>query len=180
YALAAYFSASMTTIVQVEYRVGVPSIRENYCSCFCPAANTVQGPAFISRSNGFCQANSVWRSRNSAARKSAPQGWPALATKLIFAAMALSVALPCTAPPGLYASQPHSLTPLEEASTWPHRARSLGWSFFSKLSTWSERNCSANVTSTLPLFCCMTSSQRAWRAFMEEDLSFGSKPLVSS
>src|ERR1039458_7346670 len=79
----------MTTIVQVEYRVGVPSIRENYCSCFCPAANTVQGPAFISRSNGFCQANSGWRSRKSAARKSAPQGCPALATKLIFAAKAL-------------------------------------------------------------------------------------------
>ena len=26
--------------------------------CFCPAVNTVQGPAFMSCSSGFCQANS--------------------------------------------------------------------------------------------------------------------------
>ena len=26
--------------------------------CFCPAVNTVQGPAFMSRSSGFCHANS--------------------------------------------------------------------------------------------------------------------------
>src|ERR1700688_901970 len=103
----------------------------------------------------------------------------------MFAAILLSVALPCTAPPGLYASQPHSLIPREEASTWPQRERSFGCGFsaleaLSKLSTWSDKNCSAIATSIFPFACFINSSQRACRAFGEEDASPGSKPLVSS
>src|ERR1700688_2074722 len=99
----------------------------------------------------------------------------------MFAAILLSVALPCTAPPGLYASQPHSLIPREEASTWPQRERSFACALSdSKLSEWSDKNCSAIATSIFPFACFINSSQRACRAFGEEDASPGSNPLVSS
>ncbi len=62
--------------------------------CFCPEVKTVHGPAFISFNKGFCHEYSGCLSRKSAARKSAPQGCPARATKLIFAAIALSIAFP--------------------------------------------------------------------------------------
>src|SRR5579862_247651 len=147
--------------------------------CFWPEVKTVHGPAFMSRSRGFCQEYSGCCSRNGAAKKSSPQGWPARATKLILAAIALSVAFPCTAPPGSYGSHPHSFTPRGEVSAWPHNPRSLVRSFFSKLSTWSERNASARLTSTFPFAWLISSSHRTCRAFGDEDLSFGSK-VVSS
>jgi hypothetical protein len=40
-------------------RDGGATILARYCP-FWPDVNTVHGPAFISRSNGFCQANSGW------------------------------------------------------------------------------------------------------------------------
>src|SRR5579863_4529479 len=150
----------------------------SYCS-FSPAVNTVHGPAFMSRKSGFCQEYSGCRSRNSAAEKSAPHGCPARATKLIFSAIALSPAFPCTAPPGLYASQAHSFTPRGEASTCPHSPRSFSSSFFSTVSKWSDKNCSARATSIFPLECRINCSHRAFLAFGDDDASFGSN-VVSS
>src|SRR5262249_26973719 len=65
-----------------------------------PLLNCVHGPAFMSRNIGACHAYSGCCARKSFAMKSAPQGCPARATSCIFPAMLLSVALPCTAPPG--------------------------------------------------------------------------------
>src|SRR2546422_864347 len=76
------------------------SDRERYGAAPSPALNTVQGPAFMSRSEGLCHEYSGCALRKGSARKSWPQGWPWRAAKLIALAIALSMALPCTAPPG--------------------------------------------------------------------------------
>src|SRR5208337_2648225 len=146
----------------------------------CPDVNVVHGPAFMSRNTGLSHSYSGCRSRKSVARKSAPHGWPARARRLILPAMLLSVALPCTAPPGSFGPHSHSLTPRGDASTWPQSERSLACSFFSKLSAWSARNCSAISTSILPLFCPINCSQRTRRALGEDERSLVSKTGASS
>src|SRR5215469_5126292 len=66
----------------------------------CPIRNCVQGPASRSHITGDCQLNSGCSCRNCAASKCSPQGCPIRATKLMLAAILLSMTLPCTAPMG--------------------------------------------------------------------------------
>src|SRR6266404_7903390 len=105
---------------------------------FMALLNCVHEGVGMSRNRSAVQLYSGWAARNFLATRGAPQGRPAAPQNCIFKAIALSITLACTVPPGKYGRQSHSGIPRDESSTAPHRVRSVGPSRFSMTSYESD------------------------------------------